>query len=100
MPRYLSAHVITCMTRQDLKRLVTSFQADQDGPVQLVSARADTLAGRMVCEWESDRKETVVQWLENRGIHFRGSEEWIMQVQLVSGDGGLVPAMIQGGAQQ
>jgi hypothetical protein len=91
MSRYLTAHVITCMTRQDLQRLITQFHRESTGPIKLLRADCDTQSGRMACEWEAPDREALVDWLARRRVRFRGQEEWVMKVQLEARDGELKP---------
>jgi hypothetical protein len=76
------------MTRQDLDRLLKRLRRDGEaGVVKLQRVRCDTVGGRMVCEWEAPDREVLVDWLADRNIRFRSSEEWCMRVQLDSRNG-------------
>jgi hypothetical protein len=89
MPRYFTAHVITCMSRQDLQKLVRQLHREAVGPVRLLRVQCDTLSGRMVCEWEAEEQEKLVEWLARRSVRFRSHEEWIFRVQYELRDGDL-----------
>lgn len=87
MPRFISAHVTTCMTRQDLDRLLKRLLREATAEVKLLHVNCDTVSGRMVCEWEAENQDDLVAWLGKRNVRFRGQEEWCMRVQLESRDG-------------
>ena len=88
--KFVSAHVIACMTRQDVERLVKRFVEESGDGVRNLSVRCDTVLGRMVCEWEAPEKDALVKWLEKRHVRFRGSDEWVMQVQIEAIEGVMV----------
>lgn len=81
MPRFISTHVITCMTRQDLKRLVTRLQEDSQPECRLVHAAADTASGHLACTWDARDGEAVTAFLANHQVTFRSNAEWLMHVQ-------------------
>ncbi len=89
MPRFVSVHVTSCMTRQDVDRLVRRFFQDTSGDVRCLRVQCDTVAGRMVCEWEGPDSDTIKNWLVAKNVRFRGTEEWLMRVQMESTDGTL-----------
>ena len=90
MAKFVSAHITTCMTRQDIDRLIRRFLNEGTDKVRLVRMQSDTIEGRMVCEWEAEDKESVVTWLSQRNVRFRGNEEWIIKIQMETVDGKLV----------
>ena len=53
MPKFVSAHAIACMTRQDVSRLLKRFKEEENADVINIRVLCDTLSGRMVCEWEA-----------------------------------------------
>jgi hypothetical protein len=82
--RFISAHVIACMTRQDVARLLKRFQEEANDDVSNIHVLCDTLSGRMVCEWEARDKLTLIEWLKKCNVQLRGTGEWIMTVQYES----------------
>lgn len=82
--RFVSAHVIACMTRQDVARLLKRFQEEADEDVQNIRVLCDTLSGRMLCEWEARDRLTLIEWLKKCNVHLRGTGEWVMSVQYES----------------
>ena len=86
MPKFVSAHIIACMTRQDVERLAKRFIDDESDGVKSLKVQCDTVLGRMVCEWEAPDRDTLVEWLKQRHVHFRGGGEWVMRVQLETVD--------------
>ena len=90
MPKFVSAHIIACMTRQDVERLVKQFMAEESDGIKSLRVQCDTMLGRMVCEWEAPDRNTLVEWLKKRHVHFRGGGEWLMRVQIEAVDGAVV----------
>lgn len=87
MPKFVSAHIIACMTRQDVEKLVRRFAEESSDGVKNLRVQCDTMLGRMICEWEAPDVGTLVKWLEKRNVRFRGSDEWVMRVQLEAAEG-------------
>lgn len=88
--RFVSAHAIACMTRQDVARLLKRFQEQANDDVNNIRVLCDTLSGRMVCEWEASDKLTLIEWLKKCNVQIRGTGEWIMSVQYESVDDQLI----------
>ena len=85
MPKFVSAHAIACMTRQDVARLLKRFkEEEEDTDVSNIRVLCDTLSGRMVCEWEARDRVTLVEWLKKCNVQIRGTGEWLMAVQYES----------------
>ena len=90
MPKFVSAHVIACMTRQDVARLLKRFKEEENTDVRNIRVLCDTLSGRMVCEWEARDRVVLVEWLKKCNVQIRGTGEWLMAVQYESVDAELV----------
>jgi len=90
MAKFVSVHIIACMTRQDVERLLVRFATEESGGVKNLRVQCDTLSGRMVCEWEAPERDTLVKWLKKCDVRFRGGSEWLMRVQLESVEGKIV----------
>lgn len=82
MPLFLSCHITTCMTRQDVDKLIKRFMRESDDTVRSLRVLCDTIAGRMLCEWKATDQETLVTWLNKRNVRIRGNDEWIIRVQM------------------
>jgi hypothetical protein len=82
--RFVSAHAIACMTRQDVARLLKRFQEEANDDVSNIRVLCDTLSGRMVCEWEARNRLTLIEWLKKCNVQIRGTGEWVMAVQYES----------------
>jgi hypothetical protein len=82
MPTFISVHVTTCMTRQEVEKLTQRFVRDADGAVALRQCICNTIKGRMVCIWEASDAETLTGWLQRRQVKFRSEEEWLMEAQI------------------
>ena len=90
--KFISAHAIACMTRQDVARLLKRFQEEANDDVCNIRVLCDTLSGRMVCEWEARDKLTLIEWLKRCNVQLRGTGEWVMAVQYESVDDELIVA--------
>lgn len=91
--RFVSAHAIACMTRQDVARLLKRFQEEKTADVSNIRVLCDTLSGRMLCEWEARDRVTLIEWLKKCNVQLRGTGEWVMTVQYESvGDELRVPS--------
>lgn len=90
--RFISAHAIACMTRQDVARLLKRFQEEANEDVRNMRVLCDTLSGRMVCEWEASDKLTLIEWLKKCNVQIRGTGEWVMSVQYESVNDELIAA--------
>ena len=90
MPKFVSTHVIACMTRQDVARLLKRFKEEENTDVRNIRVLCDTLSGRMVCEWEASNRVALIEWLKKCNVQIRGTGEWIMAVQYESVDDELV----------
>jgi hypothetical protein len=90
MPKFVSAHIIACMTRQQVERLAKQFMEEESDGVKSLRVQCDTMLGRMVCEWEAPDRNTLVEWLKKRHVHFRGGGEWVMHVQIEAVEGDVV----------
>ena len=88
--KFVSAHVIACMTRQDVSRLLKRFREEENADVVNIRVLCDTLSGRMVCEWEARDSVTLIEWLKKCNVQIRGTGEWLMTVQYESIDDELV----------
>jgi len=80
MNKYISVHIVACLTKQAIDELVGQFRSASNEQVKHLHAWADTMAGRLICEWRAEDKETLLEWLEERNVRMRGDSEWIMQV--------------------
>ena len=90
MAKFVSVHIIACMTRQAVERLLARFATEEGGGVKNLRVQCDTLSGRMVCELEAPDRDTLVKWLKKCDVRFRGKSEWLMRVQLESVAGKVV----------
>mgnify|MGYP006278778029 CR=1 FL=1 len=87
MKKFVTVHVIACLTKQDIQRLVERFYEASDDRVRNHRVWADNVSGRMVCEWSAVDRETLVAWLEDQNVRLRGESEWVIQAQLEAIDG-------------
>ena len=90
MPKFISVHVTSCMTRQDVQKLARRFALEGTGDVKSIKVQCDTVAGRMICEWEATNQDSLTDWLATRNVRFRSGEEWIAKIQIETVDGEVV----------
>ncbi|HVB99410.1 MAG TPA: hypothetical protein VNJ12_08810 [Candidatus Dormibacteraeota bacterium] len=84
MPRYLSLHILACMTRQGAEALVRDLSAAA-GPVALRRTSWNFLEGKMVAEIEAADAETAAAWLEQNSMQ----PQWLMRIEYESTGGEL-----------
>jgi len=87
MASFVSAHAISCMTRQDLERLVRRLASDANKQCRLLQVYCDTVSARMVCHWEAPDREALLAWWSGFNLRLRGNEEWVIHSQLELRDG-------------
>ena len=75
MPRYISQHIIACLTRQALQAVIAELK--RDGTVKTVRCVSDSLEGKLLCEFEAPDKETVVAFLAAHKMR----PQWVMRVE-------------------
>jgi hypothetical protein len=75
MPRYISQHTIACLTRQALEALIAELQRDET--VKTIRCVADSLEGKLLCEFEAPDKETVIACLTVHNMR----PQWVMRAE-------------------
>ncbi len=50
MPKFISAHVTTQITRQQIEQLVKRFAEASSGGIRHLRLQCNTIVGRMICE--------------------------------------------------
>ncbi len=81
MPLYFSAHTTACLTKQDLRRLMTELLAATEVKVRRVVS--SQLGGRMLVEAEASDQKTLEKFFESRRINC----QWVMPIDLDAHDG-------------
>jgi hypothetical protein len=64
------------MTRQALQTLVEGLRRDET--VNCIRFVADSLEGKLLCEFEAPDKETVLAFLTDHNMH----PQWVMRVEV------------------
>jgi hypothetical protein len=82
VPNYITSHVIACMPHQRLQKLLVEMQT-AEGDVRNLRAYADTLQGRMVCEFTAPDADVLKAWLKERNITNTG----VFRVEFYAEDG-------------
>ncbi|MGA8167843.1 MAG: hypothetical protein WB813_11185 [Candidatus Acidiferrales bacterium] len=86
MARFISLHTLACLTRQGAEELTLRLHR---GPnVKAHRVVVNLYEGKMLVEFEAEKRDTIEQWFREQAIHF----DWLMRVELESIDGGLRPA--------
>lgn len=85
MARFISLHTLACLTRQGAEELTARLHNGTD--VQARRVLVNLYEGKMLAEFEAGNREAVETWLRKQGIHF----DWLMRVELESGNGSLKP---------
>jgi hypothetical protein len=75
MPHYISQHTIACLTRQALQALMAELKRDET--VKTIRCVADSLEGKLLCEFEAPDKETVLAFLNAHNMR----PQWVMRVE-------------------
>lgn len=76
MPKFVSVHITTQITRQQIEQLVKRFADASNGGIRNLRLQCNTIVGRMICEWEAPDADALMEWLESLNVRFRGSGEW------------------------
>lgn len=76
MPLYFSAHTTACLTKQELRKLMSEMFAATE--VKVRRAVASQLGGRMLVEIEASDQTTVEKWIVGRRLN----AEWVMRLDL------------------
>ncbi len=75
MARYLSLHTVACLTRQQLFSLADDLR--RDTTVSLVRFVADTVEGKLLCEFEAPNREMVEAFLVVHNMR----PQWVMRAE-------------------
>lgn len=75
MARYLSLHTIACLTRQQLLSLIEELK--HDSTITSVRFVADSVEGKLLCEFEAPNREMVEAFLT---IH-RMNPHWVIRAE-------------------
>lgn len=86
MARFISLHTLACLTRQGAEEL-TAGMARATG-VRMRRVAVNLYEGKMLAEFEAEKRETVEEWMAGHKIHF----DWLMRVELESEGGPLEAA--------
>ena len=84
MARYLSLHMLACLTRQGAEELAARLATATGVTARRV--QVNLLEGKMMVEFEAPDRDTLEGWLKEHGFHY----DWVMRVELESVGGRLV----------
>jgi len=85
VPRYISLHSLSCLTRQGAEQLAARLTSASG-----ISARrvlVNMLEGKMLVEFEATDREAAEAWLRSERFHY----DWLMRVEWESEEGKLRP---------
>jgi hypothetical protein len=78
MARFISLHTLACLTRQGAEELTARMNRAPN--VNLVRVAVNLYEGKMLAEFEADKRETIEQWMAEQKFHY----DWLMRVELES----------------
>jgi len=76
MPRYVTFHNISCMTRQGAQDLGRRMTSDHNSGFQRF--QVSLISGHMIAEFEAASREDLEKWLKKCNMHF----EWMARMDL------------------
>ena len=68
MPRYLTQHMLACLTRQGAETLAQRMQGG--GTARAERVLVNMLEGKMFVEFRADSREALEGWLNTEGMHY------------------------------
>lgn len=75
MARYFTLHTIACMTRQQLQNVIEELKRDSTvTPIRFV---ADSVEGKLLCEFESPNREILEAFLTVHNMN----PHWILRAE-------------------
>jgi hypothetical protein len=86
MARFISLHTLACLTRQGAEELTARLAHGSE--VRTRRIVVNLYEGKMLAEFEADKRETVEAWLAGQKMHY----DWLLRVELES-DGGDLKAV-------
>jgi hypothetical protein len=83
MARFISLHTLACLTRQGAEELTSRMALATNVRIRRVAV--NLYEGKMLAEFEAEKRETLERWMAEQKIHF----DWLMRVELESTGGPL-----------
>lgn len=87
MARFISLHTLACLTRQGAEELTSRLYRAKK--VRTIRVAVNLYEGKMLAEFESEKRETLEQWFREEAVHY----DWLMRVELEGTGGGLEAAL-------
>jgi hypothetical protein len=81
MARFVSLHTLACLTRQGAEELTARLYRARN--VKALRVVVNLYEGKMLAEFEAEKRDTVEEWFRAEGIHF----DWLMRVELEAIEG-------------
>jgi hypothetical protein len=75
MPRYLTQHTLSCLTRQGAESLAEKMQRSAAARANRVLV--NMLEGKMFVEFNVESREGLEAWLKAESIHF----DWLIRIE-------------------
>ncbi len=81
MPRYISAHITACLTKQALRELMHKLLKVEE--VKVRRCLSSQIGGRRLTEVDAPDQPTLEQFFQSQHVNC----EWIMRIDLDAKDG-------------
>jgi hypothetical protein len=75
MPRYLTQHTLSCLTRQGAESLAERMQ--RSATARAARVLVNMLEGKMFVEFNVESREVLEAWLKTEGMHF----DWLVRIE-------------------
>lgn len=75
MPRYFSLHTVACLTRQQLHTVIEDLKRDET--VTSIRFIADSVEGKLLCEFEASNRELLEAFLTVHNMH----PQWVIRAE-------------------
>ncbi len=75
MPRYLTQHTLSCLTRQGAESLAEKMQRSATARASRVLV--NMLEGKMFVEFNVESRDVLEAWLKAESMHF----DWLVRIE-------------------
>lgn len=75
MPRYLTQHTLSCLTRQGAESLAQKLQSGE--PTRAGKILVNMLEGKMLVEFNALSREALEEFLKSENMHY----DWVLRIE-------------------
>jgi hypothetical protein len=75
MPRYLTQHTLSCLTRQGAESLAQRLQRGE--PIRAGKILVNMLEGKMLVEFNAASREALEEFLKAEAMHY----DWALRIE-------------------